>query len=125
MTKAAVLFDELKATPPDKSLLPGEPALNTGIKATATMGALWLVGHFFPQLNRDIVDNILILIFFCVPIVTGLLTRGKVWSPASVKAVVQEGITQAQQEKEELARQRYQGLVIKPGDPTFKKPEDK
>lgn len=72
-----------------------EPALKVGT-LTASVAALGtLLLYFFPKLPESVLMAIIVLLAAILPVITAMITRGKVWSPASVKDVVEESVSRA------------------------------
>jgi hypothetical protein len=73
-----------------------EPALKVGFIFSSAIGILAFVADMFPNL---IPSGVYMWVFFLLtllgPILTAVLTRGFVWSPASVQAVLNEAIKAA------------------------------
>lgn len=82
------LSDEKKAA---------EPALRVGTLTGSVAGILSILVVLFPNLltNRQTLI-ILVISAFTLPIITAVLTRGKVWSPASVEDVIEEAVKGAE-----------------------------
>lgn len=76
--------------------LPTEPAINVGITTGAITGVLSLISLIFPDLlaNKTFTACVITVAMF-LPILTGFLVRGKVWSPASVLEVIQQATAEA------------------------------
>lgn len=82
-----------------------EPAIRTGSNVAAVAGLLSLITVLFPELLTDReITIILVISAFVLPIVTALFTRGKVWSPASVKEVIEEATKEAADVFDELPK---------------------
>jgi hypothetical protein len=77
-----------------------EPARRTGLVLTAGISILGAIPFFFPNLMSD---NAWALIYyfiaFLAPVITAVRIRGKVWSPASVSAVLREALDAAENVK--------------------------
>lgn len=77
-----------------------EPALSTGMFVAVIPAIGLIVNSVFPNLLSDDGWNLVFyLIALGAPIVTALFTRGKVWSPASVKEVLDNAIEAAEATK--------------------------
>ena len=75
---------------------PTNPAVNMGVWTTAILGLASIPTIFFPNLISPNIQNaIYVGLAFALPIITALLIRGKVWSPASVKQVIEEATEEA------------------------------
>ena len=73
-----------------------EPVLSTAMLATVVPGVGLIIYTLFPNLvSQNVWDIIFYLIALFIPIVTALFTRGKVWSPASVKEILDNAIEAA------------------------------
>lgn len=73
-----------------------EPAVKVGTFTGTVAGLISLILYFAPNLLNDKQLGIIAIIgAFLLPFVTALFTRGKVWSPAAVKAVVDEAVAKA------------------------------
>lgn len=72
------------------------PALAVGASTTTVAGLLSLLLVVFPHaLTEQQITAIAVVGAFVLPLITAALTRGKVWSPASVQATVDEAIVNA------------------------------
>lgn len=69
-----------------------EPARKVGISTAAVAGIGTLLLYFFPDIPDNVIQLILVALAFLLPIVTSLITRNFVWSPASVFQVVSESV---------------------------------
>jgi hypothetical protein len=68
-----------------------EPAFKYGTLVTLVVSLLGLgLSYFFPHLSVDAKYAIMTAAAVFVPVITGLLIRFKVWSPATVQAVIEE-----------------------------------
>lgn len=77
-----------------------EPVLSTAMFTSVAPAIGVIVYTLFPNLVSANGWNIIFyLIALLIPIVTALLTRGKVWSPASVKEVLENAIEAAEATK--------------------------
>lgn len=75
-----------------------EPALTIGAYTGGAAGLLGLVTTLFPNLLTDRQTTIiLVVVAFLLPLITAALTRGKVWSPATVAELVDEALEGAQE----------------------------
>lgn len=74
-----------------------QPALATGGSVATIFGALAVLQFFFPNIPDNVIKILLVVFAIVAPIVTAILTRNKVWSPASVQAVVEESVRRAQE----------------------------
>lgn len=85
-----------------------EPVVKVGAYTSSVAGILALLAYLAPNLISEKTTTIILVIAaFVLPIVTALLTRGRVWSPASVKILVDESIRDATIElKDRLETQR-------------------
>lgn len=74
-----------------------EPAVNTSFIVSAVPVAVTAVSLLFPNLlSADNWSLVIYVIALFAPIVTALMIRGKVWSPASVKTVLEAAIEEAE-----------------------------
>ncbi len=70
-----------------------EPALATGATTGTVAGILAIIGYLFPgAIDERTYVIILIAGVFLSPIISAIFTRGKVWSPASVKQLLAETV---------------------------------
>lgn len=85
-----------------------EPSLKVGSLTATVAGALSLITVFFPDLmSEKTITVILVVAAFVLPLITAIFTRGKVWSPASVQALVDAAVADATEKlKERLEIQR-------------------
>lgn len=75
---------------------PTEPALSTGSITATFSGITALVLYFAPGLSGSkYLPAIAIVGAFAIPIIQAVLTRKRVWSPASVKEVVDIAVADA------------------------------
>ncbi len=73
-----------------------EPAAKIGAANSTVAGILALVMFVFPGFVPDKYTNtILVIAAFTLPIITALLTRNYVWSPASVKKLIDAALKDA------------------------------
>lgn len=72
-----------------------EPALTVGGGTATVAGVLSLALYFFPDIPNSVIQTLLVISAFGLPIITALFTRGKAWSPASVQEVVDEAVRRA------------------------------
>lgn len=80
-----------------------EPALNTGIATGSyAAGLLGLLTFIFPNINQNYLIIVVIAVAFVLPIITAVFTRGKVWSPATVKDLIEESTKEAVETMKEL-----------------------
>lgn len=78
-----------------------EPALRVGATTGTVAGVLSLLMAVAPDLLTDKqMVTILIVGAFILPILQGIWTRSTVWSPATVKELIDKGIADAQKELE-------------------------
>jgi hypothetical protein len=77
-----------------------EPAINYGALVTILVSLVGLVlSYLFPHLSTETKYYITTVIAVLVPLITGLLIRFKVWSPATVQKVIEEITEEASQIK--------------------------
>lgn len=92
------IYPELNTT--DVSILNSkskEPTLAVGATTSTVAGILSIVAVFFPNLlDENATKAILLIVALFLPFVTAMFIRGKVWSPASVKEVVDEAVQNAE-----------------------------
>ncbi len=71
-----------------------EPALVVGSATAGVAGIIVLIlSTFFPKLvTEDVKTTIYGVVAILFPIIAGWITRGKVWSPASVEEVIEEAV---------------------------------
>lgn len=74
------LSKELEETKNNK-----EPAVQIGTILSAAATVAVVIAQFFPQLDSKLVNVISIVLVIALPIVTSVLIRNKVWSPATVE----------------------------------------
>ena len=68
-----------------------EPALRVGSATGAVAGIAALLLFFYSDsLTEEQIGAILVIVSALLPMGTSLITRGKVWSPATVSKVVDE-----------------------------------
>jgi hypothetical protein len=79
----------------DENKQTSEPAVTVGTTTGTVAGLLAVVLYFFPDIPNGVIQALLVLVAFALPIISALFTRGKVWSPASVQAVVDEAVNRA------------------------------
>lgn len=91
-----------------------EPAVKVGITVGTVAGLAGLALYFFPNIPEGVIQAGLVLAVFLLPIINGFLTRGKVWSPASVQSLVEEAVKQA---LEQAKKTGTQTSVIRPSSP--------
>jgi hypothetical protein len=72
-----------------------QPALAVGSTTATVAGVLTLVLYFFPNIPNTVIQSLLVISAFVLPLITALFTRNKVWSPASVQEVVDEAVRRA------------------------------
>lgn len=72
-----------------------EPALTVGTISMLGTGVVALVVYLFPNIPDNAVTVVLGILAVLAPLITALLTRGKVWSLHSVIEVVDEAVAQA------------------------------
>lgn len=84
------LLNELEDTPRLK-----EPAVAVGTIVGSVSGLLSVLLYFFPNIPDGTIKTITVIAAFLLPIVSAYFTRGKVWSPNSVKIVVDEAVAAA------------------------------
>lgn len=85
-----------------------EPAIATGVTTGTVAGLLGVILYFFPNaLTGRQTDLILVVAAMLLPVITALLTRGKVWSFNSVKDVVEESVTRAVEKRNSLGARRH------------------
>lgn len=89
-----------------------EPAVATGSSVMTVAGALSLVLFFFPELlNERQQTVVLVLSAFLLPIITALLTRRYVWSPASVQRLIDNAVAGARREvTKALEREQFKEM---------------
>lgn len=75
-----------------------EPAINTGLIASSSVALIGGVVRIFAPnlLSQDMWELIFYIVALIIPIVTAVRIRGKVWSPASVKEVLDISIAEAE-----------------------------
>lgn len=99
-TDSKLLLVELDETKPEK-----EPALKVGTATGTVAGLISLVLYFAPNLlSESQMATLAIIGAFAIPVVTALFARGRVWSVASVKAVVEEAVAEALKTAEGLRK---------------------
>ena len=77
-----------------------EPVISTALFTSVVPAIGLIVYTLFPNLVTEEGWNLIFyLIALFIPIVTALFTRGKVWSPASVKEVLNNAIEAAEASK--------------------------
>lgn len=74
-----------------------EPAVSTGSITGTVAGVVAIALYFFPNIPPNVIQGILVVSAFLLPIITALFTRGQVWSPDSVKKIVDEAVKNALQ----------------------------
>lgn len=63
-----------------------EPARDVGLSVTVITSIWVLVNSFWPNLiTQDVQNAITTIALALIPLITGILIRNKVWSPASVQ----------------------------------------
>jgi hypothetical protein len=69
-----------------------EPSLKVGMTASTVVGVVILIisGVFHKQLSAETQTTIYGIAVLFIPLVVSWLIRAKVWSPASVKKVIDE-----------------------------------
>lgn len=77
-----------------------EPTLVVGSVTTSVAGLLSLVLYFFPSIPSNVIQVLLVASAFILPLLTAVFTRGKVWSPDSVRTVVDEAVAAALEQAE-------------------------
>lgn len=80
-----------------------EPALKTGSIVATVAGVLSLVVFLFPDLLTERqISLILVLTSVAIPIITAIITRGKVWSPKSVQEAVDKVVVEVLRPKKSV-----------------------
>ncbi len=75
-----------------------EPALATGITTGSVAGILSIIGYLFPDVMSERTFVIVLIVgVFLSPIISAIIIRGKVWSPASVAELFKEATKAAEQ----------------------------
>jgi hypothetical protein len=70
-----------------------EPAITVGTMTGTVAGLLTLIAFLFPHLMSPHTTQVLFVVAtFALPIITAIFTRGRVWSPASVKEIIDEAL---------------------------------
>ena len=77
-----------------------EPALVVGGKTSVVAGVLSVVLYFFPNIPSGVIQGILVVSAFALPLIGAYFTRGKVWSPDSVKMIIEEAVRRALEQAE-------------------------
>jgi hypothetical protein len=73
-----------------------EPAFAIGLSTTTLASMIYVIVQlFFPHFPDEKLNDIALVAALVLPIIAGLVTRNKVWSPASVEAVVEEATAKA------------------------------
>jgi len=94
-----------------------EPAVNVGIAVTSVASIVGIISYFLPGMSNDVVQIIAVIVVLLLPVITGLITRGRVWSPASVKTALEvlEGLVKFETEqhfKSSLIKERIANPAI-------------
>jgi hypothetical protein len=79
----------------DTSKQSKEPALSVGATGGTVAGTLALLLYLFPEIPEGTLRLVFVISAFALPVVTAILTRGRVWSPASVVKLVDEAVAKA------------------------------
>jgi hypothetical protein len=97
--KSLKFFPPVAGTEPAVSVLNSksqEPAVNVGFATSTFIGVLLGLGNLFPDLfNQSWMQWVVLFVVLLAPLIAGIITRQKVWSPASVLDAVEEGIAEA------------------------------
>ena len=89
MSRRQKLYNEFKESDASSH----DPALAVGTAGTGLVAALYVIIHFaFPKLPDEVLTAILTALSILLPIIISWIIRSKVWSPASVSALVAEAI---------------------------------
>lgn len=73
-----------------KANLPTNPAVNVGGVGTFLAAVFVLVNTFWPRLMTDTTETaILSVAAILAPVILGFIIRSKVWSPSSVRQVIE------------------------------------
>lgn len=94
-----------------------EPAVAVGSIATAVSCFAVIILYFFPGIPDNVVNSIVTVAAIIFPLITSIIIRKHVWSPASVKKVVKES---EELTLEEEAQRRTTKLATHPRNlPSF------
>jgi hypothetical protein len=78
---------------------PREPALTVGAGVGSLAGAVAIVQYLFPDLlTEKQLGLVFIVSALVLPMLQAWITRSKVWSPASVKDLIDQGVKDAVRE---------------------------
>ncbi len=97
--------DEMDVVPNNTSK---EPALKVGAATGTITGLIAVLSYFFPKaFESDHTQLLVVLAAFLLPIITAIITRDRVWSPASVQEEVDKAVQNAKDAmpKKNLPRQ--------------------
>jgi hypothetical protein len=93
-----------------------EPALKVGGYTSSVAGILSVILALFPNvLTERQALVVLVIASIVLPLVTAAFTRGQVWSPASVKELLDEALEEAKKliEKKDEAAKIQRRLAVK------------
>jgi hypothetical protein len=100
--------EELSYELEDDKKKAAEPVLTTYIAGLSVAGVVSIIIYFFPNMPKDIALNIAWVIMAVYPVVVALITRTKVWSPASVEKLVKKTQYDATEEERRKPQSPYQ-----------------
>lgn len=99
---------------------PKEPALAVGTTTGTLAGIVSLIVVLFPDMLTDKqVTTILVVATFVGPIISAIITRSRVFSPATVKELLDQGIADAQK-----ITKPEKPLLRELGKPVLKSPDE-